>query len=102
MQSCLATRAGCSRDILYMGHVCPPVCGGATAAIACHCVVGFQYGYWTCMAAVELWWVQAKYELQPRCGSGQGSQWCVPSGTNRLEGEFQDDAQPVAAFRKVA
>lgn len=23
-------------------------CGGATAAIACHCVAGFQYGYWTC------------------------------------------------------
>ena len=85
-----------------MGHVCPPVVVEPQLLLNAIVWLAFSMATGPALAAEELWWVRANYEVQPRCGSRQGSQWCVPSGTNRLEGEFQDDAQPVAAFRKVA
>ena len=85
-----------------MGHVCPPVVVGSELRLHAIVWLAFRMAAGPAVAAVEHWWVRANDEVQPRCRSGQGSQWCVPSGTNRLEGEFQDDAQPVAAFKKVA
>ena len=84
-----------------MGHVCPPVVVGPQLLL--HAIVWLAFS----MATGPAWLLWNSGGCRPTMRSSQGvgagrAFSGVLEGEFRLEGEFQDDAQPVAAFRKVA
>lgn len=73
--------------LFWQGHGCCVVCWWAGLALPWN---GCRAQPWQLLGTGGWDYCSTSSEAQLRCRGGQGCWWCVPTGANRLDGDFQN------------